>query len=63
MSVKMTPAVFFCFVALSPMACAQGRGRAHTPAAQHGWTFNLAEGKQQATASGKPLMVVFRCEP
>ncbi len=29
----------------------------------HGWIFNLDEGKALARTSGKPLMVVLRCEP
>jgi hypothetical protein len=28
-----------------------------------GWLSSLAEGKSQARASGKPLMVVIRCVP
>lgn len=64
MSLKAIPASLLCVLALSPMACAQGRGRGNkSAAAQNGWVFNLTEGKKQATANGKPLMVVFRCEP
>jgi hypothetical protein len=45
-------------------ACAQrereneGRG-----AARNGWGSSLAAGLRQARQTGKPLMVVFRCEP
>ncbi len=28
-----------------------------------GWLSSLDEGKSQAAKTGKPLMVVFRCEP
>jgi hypothetical protein len=44
----------------------QGKGKGkgnNSAAAQNGWLFNLSEGKRQAAASGKPLMVVIRCEP
>ena len=34
----------------------QGAGR-------NGWLSSLRTGKQQARMSGKPLMVVLRCEP
>jgi hypothetical protein len=32
-------------------------------AARYGWLFSLEDGKAQARKSGKPLMVVVRCEP
>jgi hypothetical protein len=32
-------------------------------ARSHGWIFSLEEGKALARTSGKPLMVVLRCEP
>ncbi|HLJ95047.1 MAG TPA: hypothetical protein VKU02_17860 [Gemmataceae bacterium] len=32
-------------------------------ARDHGWIFSLEEGKALARTSGKPLMVVLRCEP
>ena len=32
-------------------------------AREHGWVFSLEEGKSLARESGKPLMVVVRCEP
>lgn len=35
---------------------AQPRGRG-------GWLSSLSEGKTEARKSGKPLMVVIRCEP
>jgi hypothetical protein len=42
-------------------ALAVEHGRAQ--AAGHGWLRTLEEGKAQARTSGKPLMVVLRCEP
>ncbi len=30
---------------------------------KYGWTGSLAQGMQQARQSGKPMMVVFRCQP
>jgi hypothetical protein len=32
-------------------------------ASQHGWHADLAAAKTLARKTGKPLMVVFRCEP
>jgi hypothetical protein len=32
-------------------------------AAKYGWLTSLAKGKEVAQQSGKPLFVVFRCEP
>lgn len=29
----------------------------------NGWLSTLQEGKQQASKTGKPLMVVLRCQP
>jgi hypothetical protein len=31
--------------------------------AKHGWYSSYAQGKAEAKRTGKPLMVVFRCEP
>jgi len=41
---------------------AQPRRRG-SQARDYGWIFNLDEGKALARTSGKPLMVVLRCEP
>jgi len=38
------------------------RGSESSPA-RHGWLSSFREGKAQAKKSGKPLMVVLRCEP
>ena len=32
-------------------------------AAQKGWLMNLDAARAQAQKTGKPLMVVFRCDP
>ena len=42
---------------------AQPRRGGGPQARDHGWMFSLEEGKSLARASGKPLMVVLRCEP
>jgi hypothetical protein len=46
------------------MALAGGPAPAQSPeAARNGWLPTLEEGKVQARATGKPLMVVLRCDP
>jgi hypothetical protein len=44
-------------------AIAQRGRRSEAEAAANGWLFSLAEGKQQASRTGKPMMVVLRCVP
>jgi len=48
-------------------ALAQSRDPGHVvldpEALRNGWTFNLKEGQARARRSGKPLMVVLRCNP
>ena len=57
-------AALVCVTAACPAALGQGRGRGNgSLAARHGWLFNLAEGRREAARTGKPLLVVFRCEP
>jgi len=46
----------------APAVSAQGR-LPGDPAGRHGWLFSLEEGKAQARKSGKPIMVVLRCQP
>jgi len=41
----------------------RGMRRGDQAAGEHGWIFNLEEGKAQARKSGKPLMVMVRCVP
>ena len=41
----------------------RGKRRGDQPAGQNGWLFSLQAGQAQARKSGKPLMVVVRCEP
>lgn len=38
---------------------AQPRGRGE----RNGWLYSLSEGKTEARRTGKPLMVMVRCEP
>jgi hypothetical protein len=46
---------------------AQSRGSGHMvldpEALRNGWVFSLEEGQAQGRKSGKPLMVVLRCNP
>jgi hypothetical protein len=46
---------------------AQSRGSVHMildpEALRNGWVFSLEEGQAQGRKSGKPLMVVLRCNP
>ncbi len=45
-------------------AVAQGKGGRGGPnAAAFGWLASLEQGKAQARATGRPLMVVIRCVP
>ncbi len=44
-------------------ALAQRGRRGRPQAGRSGWLFSLEQGKAQARESGKPLMVVLRCEP
>ena len=44
-------------------ALAQRGPRGGEQAARNGWLFSLESGKQRARQTGKPLMVVLRCEP
>ncbi len=62
----MTRRVVFLVVAVVALVdtslLAQPR-RGRSQARDHGWIFNLDEGKALARTTGKPLMVVLRCEP
>lgn len=46
----------------SPARAQKGKGKGGD-AARYGWLSSLTEGKAQARQTGKPLMVVLRCEP
>ena len=51
-------------VALADAPVMAQRGRfGERSTARNGWLFSLSAGKQQARATGRPLMVVVRCEP
>lgn len=44
-------------------ALAQKGKRPGVDASRYGWLFGMTEGKQQAKKTGKPMMVVLRCQP
>ena len=46
----------------TPAFAQKGKGKGGD-AARYGWLSSLAEGKTQARQTGKPLMVVLRCQP
>jgi hypothetical protein len=46
----------------TPAFTQKGKGKGGD-AARYGWLSSLTEGKAQARKTGKPLMVVLRCEP
>lgn len=48
-------------LAFAPAALAQSQGTRLAPS--KGWLNDLAKGKALAAKTGKPLMVVFRCDP
>ncbi|HZY90029.1 MAG TPA: hypothetical protein VFE78_34725 [Gemmataceae bacterium] len=56
------------FLALGALVLADSsalaqRGRRGAQAGRNGWLNSLEQGKAQARETGKPLMVVLRCEP
>jgi hypothetical protein len=56
------------FLALGLLALADSsvtaQGRRRGPqAGRNGWLSSLEQGKARARESGKPLMVVLRCQP
>lgn len=57
--------VFVCMALANGPLWAQGRPArdADRGAVRNGWLLSLAEGKAEARKTGKPLMVVLRCEP
>jgi hypothetical protein len=58
-------AVLVCTLSSSLPVNGQGKkGKSNSAlAALNGWLFSLPQGTGQAQAAGKPLMVVFRCDP
>lgn len=40
----------------------KGKGK-EASASKYGWLSSLADGRSEANASGKPMMVVLRCVP
>lgn len=51
--------------ATSSTAAAQFKGgkKGGGDGAKYGWLSSLAQGKEEARKTGKPLMVVIRCVP
>ena len=45
------------------LAHTQAQGPKSQLAVKHGWLLNYEQGRALARKTGKPLMVVFRCEP
>jgi hypothetical protein len=50
-------------VALASTSVGLAQSSAQKMAPQKGWLFDLAQAKAVARKTGKPLMVVFRCDP
>jgi hypothetical protein len=50
-------------VGLLALASTRGQGPASKGALQKGWYLNYEAARAAARQSGKPMMVVFRCEP
>jgi hypothetical protein len=53
----------FGVVGLGLLTFGQGAAQTGKAAATKGWHASLEEAKAAAKKNGKPLMVVFRCEP
>ncbi len=53
----LTAAIF------TPSSVHAQRGGNSGIASQNGWLFSLTQGKEFAQDSGRPLMVVLRCDP
>lgn len=47
----------------SSVVCAQGQGVASKTAAKNGWLTDLGQAKTLSQKTGKPIFLVFRCEP
>jgi hypothetical protein len=64
MSARAVAALSLGILALSGSpVLAQPKGFGDPLTSRYGWLFSLEEGKAQARKSGKPLMVVLRCQP
>jgi hypothetical protein len=53
--------MFLCGAALALTAVDRAPGQVYP--AQFGWQTNLEQAKALARKTGKPLFVVFRCQP
>jgi hypothetical protein len=49
--------------ALLLLAAAGAPAQTDKPAAAYGWRTDYAAARAEARRTGKPLLVVFRCEP
>ena len=63
MRLVSTQAAVVGYLALSAAALPAQQGRGEPQPARQGWLGSLSAGNAQARQSGKPLMVVLRCEP
>jgi hypothetical protein len=50
-------------VLLALLAVTGAAAAAEVDAAKYGWLADYAAGKAEAKRTGKPMMLVFRCEP
>ncbi len=50
-------------LAAAAVLAVSGSARAQLYPAQYGWLDSLSQGKALARQTGKPLFVVFRCQP
>jgi len=56
-----------CYLAILALGISAGAAMAQSPATkvapQKGWLNDLNAARAQAIKTGKPMMVVFRCDP
>jgi hypothetical protein len=45
------------------MVADSGSGEPAVDPIRYGWYTNYADGKAEANRTGKPIMLVFRCDP
>ena len=55
--------IFVAFLGIMTAGVCHAQSPATKIAPQKGWLNDLATAKAQAQKTGKPLMVVFRCDP
>ena len=59
----MTRSLAALALLMVPAAAAHAQGRKKPDPAQFGWHTDLAAAKAEANRTGKPIFLVFRCEP